>query len=71
MKKLCSKVKGNSSNGLSIPGGLSFENDEGERLYSPLANFKVTAVSRVASNTYNVTLEEVTKSDKAQLCPIN
>lgn len=68
-EKVIFKVKGNSSNGLSIPGGLSFENDEGERLYSPLANFKVTAVSRVASNTYNVTLEEVTKSDKAQLLP--
>jgi predicted nucleic acid-binding Zn-ribbon protein len=68
-EKVIFKVKGNSSNGLSVPGGLSFENDEGERLYSPLANFKVTAVSRVASNTYNVTLEEVTKGDKAQPLP--
>lgn len=70
-EKIIFEVKGNSSNGLSIPGGLSFENDEGERLYSPLANFKVIAVSRVgvASNTYHVTLEEVTKGDKAQLLP--
>lgn len=68
-EKVIFKVKGNSSNGLSIPGGLSFENDEGERLYSPLANFKVTAVSRVASNAYNVTLKEVTKGDKVQLLP--
>lgn len=68
-KKVIFTVKGNSSNGLSIPGGLSFENNEGERLYSPLANFKVTAVSRAASNTYHVTLEEVTKDDKAQLLP--
>lgn len=63
------KVKGNSSNGLSIPGHLLFENNESERLYSPLANFKVTAVSRAASKAYHVTLEEVTKGDKAQLLP--
>lgn len=35
--KVMFTVKGNSSNGLSIPGGLSF-NNEGEKLYSPLAN---------------------------------
>ena len=69
VEKVIFKVKGNSSNGLSIPGGLSFENNEGERLYSPLANFKVTALSRVAPNTYHVTLEEVTKGDKAQILP--
>lgn len=68
-EKVIFMVKGNSSNGLSIPGGLSFKNDEGERLYSPLANFKVTAVSRAPSNTYHVTLEEVTKNDKALLLP--
>lgn len=67
--KVIFKVKGNSSNGLSIPGGLSFENDEGERLYSPLSNFKVTAVSRASSNTYHVALEEVTKVDRALILP--
>lgn len=68
-EKVIFKVKGNSSNGLSIPSGLSFKNDEGERLYSPLANFKVTAISTDASDIYHVTLEEVTKGDKAQLLP--
>ncbi|MFU9137481.1 hypothetical protein [Erwinia tasmaniensis] len=68
-EKVIFTVKGNSSNELSIPGGLSFENDEGERLYSPLANFKVTDVSISQSNTYHVTLEEVTKGHKAVLLP--
>ncbi|MDR6352608.1 hypothetical protein [Pantoea sp. SORGH_AS_0659] len=68
-EKVIFKVKGNSSNVLSIPGGLSFENNKGERLYSPLANFKVTTVSKVASNIYHVTLEEVTKDDKVQPLP--
>lgn len=67
--KVIFKVKGNSSKGLSISDGLSFNKNEGERLYSPLANFKVTAVSRAVSNTYHVTLEEVTKCDKAKLLP--
>ncbi|MCX8958433.1 ADP-ribosyltransferase domain-containing protein [Erwinia psidii] len=67
--KVIFKVKGNSSNGLSIPGGLSFENDESEKLYSPLANFKVTAVSKASSNTYHVALEEVTKVDRALILP--
>ncbi|CAM3950234.1 ADP-ribosyltransferase domain-containing protein [Serratia silvae] len=67
--KVIFRVKGNSSNGLSIPGGLSFKNKEKERLYSPLANFKVTAVSAGASNSYNVSLEEVTKVDRARILP--
>ncbi|MGN7915790.1 ADP-ribosyltransferase domain-containing protein [Enterobacter sp. 22466] len=67
--KVIFTVKGNSSHGLSIPGGLVFENYEGERLYSPLANFKVTAAKRVESNTYRVTLEEVTKGGMAQPLP--
>ena len=67
--KIIFEVNGNSSNRLSIPGGLSFENNEDERLYSPLANFKVTAVTKAPSNTYHVTLEEVTKGDRALLLP--
>lgn len=67
--KVIFKVKGNSSNGLSIPGGLSFKNEEGERLYSPLAHFKVTAISSAPLNTYHVTLEEVKKTDSALLLP--
>ncbi|KFX18149.1 hypothetical protein KP17_04940 [Pectobacterium parvum] len=68
--KIIFTVQGNSSKGLCIPGGLLFSNDEGERLYSPLAHFKVTAVSsKTLSNTYDVTLEEVTKVDRALPLP--
>lgn len=67
--KVIFKVRGNSSNGLSVPGGLQFDNDEGERLYSPLANFKVTEMSRTPSNIYKVTLEEVSKVGKAPIMP--
>ncbi|GKW40573.1 MULTISPECIES: hypothetical protein [Pectobacterium] len=68
--KVIFKVQGNSSKGLCLPGGLAFDNYEGERLYSPLAHFKVTAVSsKTLPNTYDVTLEEVTKVDGALLLP--
>lgn len=68
--KVMFKVKGNSSNGLDIPGGLSFDNDEGEYLYSPLACFKVTAITRSPSNnTYTVSLEETSKANKVRLLP--
>ncbi|MFJ5321387.1 hypothetical protein LOZ86_20090 [Pectobacterium parvum] len=68
--KVIFKVQGNSSKGLCLPGGLAFDNYEGERLYSPLAHFKVTAVSsKTLSNTYDVTLEEVTKVDRALPLP--
>lgn len=63
------EVKGNSSNGLSIPGGLQFQNDEGERLYSPLANFKVTNIQKQSSNVYHIALEEVGKVKRAPLLP--
>lgn len=63
------KVNGNSSNGLSIPGGLQFQNDEGERLYSPLANFKVTNIQKQSSNVYHIALEEVGKVKRAPLLP--
>lgn len=67
--KVLYEVRGNSSNGLSVTGGLSFNNDEGERLYSPLANFKVTDISKTQSGTYHVMLEEVAKVDRAPLLP--
>lgn len=62
-------VKGNSSHGLSVKNGLLFTNNEKERLYSPLANFKVTAISMPKANTYKVALEEVSKRDRAQFLP--
>ncbi|MGL4978293.1 MAG: ADP-ribosyltransferase domain-containing protein [Plesiomonas sp.] len=67
--KVIFQVKGNSGNGLSIPGGLSFENKEGEILYSPLATFKVTAVSQDESGIYHISLQEVSKADRAQILP--
>ncbi|PIJ80120.1 hypothetical protein BLD46_16055 [Erwinia sp. OLMTSP26] len=67
--KVIYKMTGNSSNVLSVAGGLSFENDEGERLYSPLTNVKVTAISRVAPDIYHIALEEVPSSDRARLLP--
>lgn len=67
--KVLFKVIGNSGNGLFVGDGLSFDNKESELLYSPLANFIVTGVSRGSSNTYNVTLKEVPKVNKALILP--
>lgn len=67
--KVIFQVRGNSGNGLSVPGGLSFENKEGEILYSPLANFKVTAVFKDLSGIYHISLKEVSKVDRAQTLP--
>jgi hypothetical protein len=63
-------IKGNSSNTLYVPNGLGFDNDEGERLYSPLANFRVTnmSVSKGTEN-YQIKLEEIQSSKNAQLLP--
>jgi len=66
--KVLFTVKGNSSNGLSVPGGLTFENDEGESLYSPLANFKVTSI-QYSGGLYNVSLQETKQIKGAQLLP--
>jgi uncharacterized protein YoxC len=67
--KVLFTVKGDSSNGLSVPGGLTFENDEGESLYSPLANFKVTDIEGSGS-TYYVSLQETKQQTKGvQLLP--
>lgn len=67
--KVIYKVTGNSSNGLSIPGGLPFNNDESERLYSPLANFTVTNIVKTRQGNYLVNLEEVNKVNNAQILP--
>lgn len=70
--KVLFKVIGNSGNGLYVGDGLSFDNDESEKLYSPMANFIVTAVSKgskESSITYNITLKEVPKVNKALILP--
>lgn len=68
--KVMFTVKGNSGSGLNVSGGLRFNNDEGEVLYSPHANFTVTKLTHsTKNNTYNVTLEEVKPQQGAKLLP--
>ncbi|WP_323084462.1 ADP-ribosyltransferase domain-containing protein, partial [Providencia alcalifaciens] len=62
-------VKGNSGSGIAVSGGLRFNNDESEVLYSPHANFTVTKITHTKNNTYNVTLEEVKPQQGAKLLP--
>jgi hypothetical protein len=66
--KVLFTIYGNSSNSLLIQGGLAFEEREQEKLYSPLANFKVTAVSK-SNDLYNVTLKEQDTEENAPLFP--
>ncbi|ENM3803743.1 hypothetical protein NTH48_003271 [Vibrio cholerae] len=66
--KVLFTVNGNSSKGLSVPGGLTFNNNEGERLYSPIANFKVTKIEHSGTNYY-VSLQETKQEKDATLLP--
>ncbi|CAM3599103.1 MULTISPECIES: ADP-ribosyltransferase domain-containing protein [Yersinia] len=63
------EVKGNSGRGIFVSGGLAFENNEHEVLYSPLANFKVTSITQNNMGTYHVKLSEVEQNKKARLLP--
>ncbi|WPA93773.1 ADP-ribosyltransferase domain-containing protein [Providencia zhijiangensis] len=68
--KIMFMVKGNSGSGIAVSGGLRFNNDESEVLYSPHANFTVTKLTHSSkNNTYNVTLEEVKPQQGAKLLP--
>lgn len=67
--KVLFKVTGNSSHSLVVRGGLQFENKEGEKLYSPLANFKVTNISRSSDGMYHVGLQEVAQTKTATALP--
>lgn len=67
--KVMFKVTGNSSHSLVVRGGLQFENKEGEKLYSPLANFKVTNISKSADGIYHVALQEVPQTKNATPLP--
>ncbi|HHR5899384.1 TPA: ADP-ribosyltransferase domain-containing protein [Providencia alcalifaciens] len=68
--KVMFTVKGNSGSGITVSGGLRFDNDESEVLYSPRANFSVTNLTKnSAKNIYNVTLEEVKSQPNAKLLP--
>lgn len=68
--KVMFTVTGNSGDGIYVSGGLSFNDNESEMLYSPLANFTVTDLTRnSAKNIYHVKLEEVPLQKGAKLLP--
>lgn len=62
-------IKGNSGRTLAVSGGLSFMNREREILYSPLARFKVTAITREHSGIYHIKLEETGEKNNVRLLP--
>lgn len=66
--KVLFTINGNSSNSLLVQGGLTFGDNEKEKLYSPLAHFKVTDVSK-SKEFYNVTLTEQKSAKNAPLLP--
>ena len=67
--KVLFQVKGNSSQVLSLPNGLEFHGSrEDERLYSPLANFKVTDI-KLSGGLYRVNLVETNSTGSAEKMP--
>ncbi|EPZ8124925.1 ADP-ribosyltransferase domain-containing protein [Yersinia enterocolitica] len=67
--KIMFEVKGNSGRGIAVSGGLKFENNEREVLYSPLANFAVTDIRGDGAKGYTIKLNEVEQDTKAKLLP--
>lgn len=67
--KVMFNVEGNSASGIFAQGGLDFNNAEGEKLYSPIANFKVNNIEIDKSGIYQVSLQEVPKQDNSQFLP--
>ncbi|CNH87147.1 NAD:arginine ADP-ribosyltransferase [Yersinia aldovae] len=67
--KIMFEVKGNSGRGIAVSGGLKFENNEREVLYSPLAKFAVTDIKGNNSTGYTIKLNEVEQNTKAKLLP--
>lgn len=68
--KVMFEIEGNSSRGIFVGNGLKFDNNEGEKIYSPLANFKVLRkVSADTNGICKVVLKEVKPSDNAPLLP--
>lgn len=67
--KIMFEVKGNSGRGIAVSGGLKFENNEREVLYSPLAKFAVTSIKGDNSTGYTIKLNEVKQDTKAKLLP--
>lgn len=68
--KVIFNIEGNSSCPLPATGGLSTNRPAKERVYSPLATFKVTAINKNKDNgIYRISPEEVTKNINAQALP--
>ncbi|HDL7838183.1 TPA: hypothetical protein PXP42_003957 [Yersinia enterocolitica] len=67
--KIMFEVKGNSGRGIVVSGGLKFENNEREVLYSPLAKFAVTDIKGSNAKGYTIKLNEVEQDTKAKLLP--
>ena len=67
--KVLFRVEGNSGNGLSLPGGLSFDNNEKEKLYSPLAHFQIKGITQSQPGHYIVDLKEIARQNEAEVLP--
>lgn len=71
--KVIFEIKGNSSNGLFVKGGLSFgaapKSKEVEKLYSPLANFKIDSIKEDANGIHRVKMSEVAQVKKPKILP--
>ncbi|EUD09533.1 ADP-ribosyltransferase domain-containing protein [Providencia alcalifaciens] len=71
--KVIFTVMGNSGSEIDVSDGLRFNDNEREKLYSPLANFTVTNLTRSSAQnndyTYHITLEEVPLQKGAKLLP--
>ncbi|MCF5857734.1 ADP-ribosyltransferase family protein [Aeromonas veronii] len=67
-------ITGFSSGNMFLPSGLGYDNNERERIYSPLARFKVVSVSKLEDENrkkyININLHEVQRtSDNAEPLP--
>ncbi|CNL25573.1 Uncharacterised protein [Yersinia intermedia] len=70
--KVMFEIKGNSGSGILVSNGLAFNEGEKELIYSPLANFKVTAITKNPNNIrgdYTIKLQEAERNDKSDFIP--
>lgn len=71
--KVIFEIKGNSSNQVVVRGGLSFgaapKSKEREKLYSPLANFKIDDIKKDANGIHRVKMSEVAQVKKPKILP--
>lgn len=67
--KVVFDIKGNSGSTIAISDGLHFANREREIVYSPLAKFKVSAITQDRSGVYRIKLEETADENNARPLP--